>query len=107
MRDFLTARFPDPYVGLDRAEYQGLIPRLVELGISGGAVYDALIATAVGLAAAIPAVVAYNHFLNRLRRMDGEMEGFIEELVQLFETYASNAVPASRGSGSNRMPLTR
>ena len=46
VRDFLTARFPDPYVGLDRAEYQALIPRLVELGISGGAVYDALIATA-------------------------------------------------------------
>jgi hypothetical protein len=35
------------------------------------------------------------------------MEGFIEELVQLFETYAPNAMPVSRGSGSNRMPLTR
>lgn len=46
IRDFLTARFPDPYVGLDPSEFQGLIPRLVELGISGGAVYDALIATA-------------------------------------------------------------
>ena len=56
---------------------------------------------------AIPAVVAYNHFLNRLRRMDGEMEGFIEELVQLFETYAPHEAPVSRGSGSNRMPLPR
>ena len=35
------------------------------------------------------------------------MEGFIEELVQLFETYATNEAPASRGSASNRMPLTR
>ena len=58
------------------------------------------------MAAAIPAVVAYNHYLNRLRRIDGEMEGFIEELVQLFETYVTNEMPASRGSGSNRMPLT-
>ena len=44
VRDFLAARFPDPYVGLDSAHYHGLIPRLVQLGISGGAVYDALIA---------------------------------------------------------------
>jgi biopolymer transport protein TolQ len=77
------------------------------LSVVGPGIADALIATAVGLAAAIPAVVAYNHFLNRLRRMDGEMEGFIEELVQLFETYAPNAAPASRGNASNRMPLTR
>lgn len=77
------------------------------LAVVGPGIADALIATAVGLAAAIPAVVAYNHYLNRLRRIDGEMEGFIEELVQLFETYATNEVPASRGSGNNRMPLTR
>ena len=44
VRDFLTARFPDPYVGLNRAGYQRLIPRIVQLGISGGAAYDALIA---------------------------------------------------------------
>ncbi|HEY5869801.1 MAG TPA: MotA/TolQ/ExbB proton channel family protein [Candidatus Tectomicrobia bacterium] len=76
------------------------------LAVVGPGIADALIATAVGLAAAIPAVVAYNHYLNRLRRIDGEMEGFIEELVQLFETYVTNEMPASRGSGSNRMPLT-
>ena len=44
VRDFLAARFPVPYVGLDAADYGGLIPRLVELGISRGAAYDALIA---------------------------------------------------------------
>lgn len=44
VRDFLTARFPNPYVGLDTTDYSGLIPRLVEIGISGGAAYDALIA---------------------------------------------------------------
>ena len=44
VRDFLGARFPDPYVGLDASEYGALIPRLVELGISGGAAYDALVA---------------------------------------------------------------
>ena len=103
-----------PYVGLFGTVW-GIMQSFHAIGQGSGAslavvgpgIADALIATAVGLAAAIPAVVAYNHFLNRLRRMDGEMEGFIEELVQLFETYAPNAVPASRGSGSNRMPLTR
>jgi predicted nucleic acid-binding protein len=45
VRDFLTARFSEPYVGLDPANYRGLIPHLVEIGLSGGAAYDALIAT--------------------------------------------------------------
>jgi predicted nucleic acid-binding protein len=44
VRDFLATRFPDPYIELDATAYRGLIPRLVELGISGGAAYDALIA---------------------------------------------------------------
>jgi predicted nucleic acid-binding protein len=44
VRDFLAARFPDPYVALNGDDYRALIPRLVELGISGGAAYDALVA---------------------------------------------------------------
>jgi predicted nucleic acid-binding protein len=44
VRDFLAARFPEPYVALDGEAYGALIPRLVELGISGGAAYDALVA---------------------------------------------------------------
>jgi predicted nucleic acid-binding protein len=44
VRDFLAARFPDPYVALDAPAYGTLIPRLVQLGISGGATYDALVA---------------------------------------------------------------
>jgi len=44
VRDFLAARFPHPYVALDGEAYRALIPRLVELGIAGGATYDALVA---------------------------------------------------------------
>jgi len=44
VRDFLAARFPDAYVGLDGAGYQTLIPRLVDAGVSGGAAYDAVVA---------------------------------------------------------------
>jgi len=75
------------------------------LAIVGPGIADALIATAIGLAAAIPAVVAYNHYVHRLRRMEAEMESFAEDLVQLFEAYSANEVPAPRGG--NRTPLTR
>jgi predicted nucleic acid-binding protein len=50
VRDFLFARFLDPYVALDANGYSVLIPRLVELGISGGAVYDALVAATASAA---------------------------------------------------------
>ena len=52
VRDFLSARFPSPCVVLDANGYSALIPRLVELGISGGAVYDALIAATASAASA-------------------------------------------------------
>ena len=48
-------------------------------------VAEALIATAAGLAAAIPAVVAYNFFVNRLRRLEVQLEIFSAELMTLIE----------------------
>ncbi len=74
------------------------------LAVVGPGIADALIATAVGLAAAIPAVVAYNHYLTRLRRLDEEMDGFVEDVIQLFEVYAESDLPAPRG-GSGQTPL--
>jgi biopolymer transport protein TolQ len=44
-------------------------------------VAEALITTVAGLAAAIPAVIAYNIFVNRLGLFAGELEGFANELV--------------------------
>lgn len=44
---------------------------------------EALIATAIGLFAAIPAVIAYNRFSSRLERLAGRYELFIEEFVVL------------------------
>jgi len=44
-------------------------------------VAEALITTVGGLAAAIPAVIAYNLFVNRLNLFTGELEGFANELV--------------------------
>lgn len=45
--DFLTTRFDEPYLLLDPRAHRALIPRLVELGIGGGSVYDALVAQTV------------------------------------------------------------
>jgi biopolymer transport protein TolQ len=47
------------------------------LAVVGPGIADALIATAVGLAR-LSCWRRYNHFLSRLRHMDGEMEGFLE-----------------------------
>jgi biopolymer transport protein TolQ len=41
---------------------------------------EALIATAMGLFAAIPAVVAFNHFVRNLERLSTRFDSFIEEL---------------------------
>ena len=44
-------------------------------------VAEALVTTVAGLGAAIPAVIAYNVFVNRLGLFAGELEGFANELV--------------------------
>jgi biopolymer transport protein TolQ len=46
---------------------------------------EALINTAAGLFAAIPALLAYNHFVGRLRAAKGEMEDFTLEFLNLTE----------------------
>jgi biopolymer transport protein TolQ len=46
---------------------------------------DALIATAVGLFAAIPAVIAYNYFLNWAKVLGSEMENFSSDFQNITE----------------------
>src|SRR3990172_4219634 len=44
---------------------------------------EALVATAFGLAAAIPAVVAYNYFVSRIRVLDSEMTNFSNDFLNI------------------------
>lgn len=44
-------------------------------------VAEALITTVAGLAVAIPAVMAYNHFVGKLNLVSGELEGFSSEFI--------------------------
>lgn len=48
---------------------------------------EALIATAIGLAAAIPATIAYNYFVNRVRALEIEMENFASGFLNTAERY--------------------
>jgi biopolymer transport protein TolQ len=51
------------------------------IGAVAPGVAEALITTVAGLVAAIPAVIAYNVFANRLGVFAGELEGFAHELI--------------------------
>jgi len=49
---------------------------------------EALVATAMGLFAAIPAVIAYNRFSHDIDRLAGRYEAFIEELSNILQRQA-------------------
>jgi biopolymer transport protein TolQ len=48
---------------------------------------EALIATAIGLAAAIPSVMAYNHFSRQVKVVSSEMENFLSEFLNIAERH--------------------
>ena len=81
-----------PFVGLFGTVW-GIMDAFGEIGRQGTAniasvapgVAEALVATAAGLFAAIPAVVAYNIFVNKLRRMELQLNVFSTELIGLVE----------------------
>ena len=51
------------------------------IGAVAPGVAEALVTTVAGLAVAIPAVIAYNHFVSRLNLVSGELEGFSSEFI--------------------------
>jgi biopolymer transport protein TolQ len=72
----------DAFHGLGTASGASL--RAVAPGIS-----EALITTAAGLFAAIPAVIAYNYFLSEIRQFGARMDDFTLEMVNLVERGSS------------------
>ncbi len=81
-----------PFIGL-LGTVVGIIKAFEGLGLEKTAsiqavapgIAEALVATAAGLFAAIPAVIAYNQYLNRIKSIAGEMDDFSAELLNLFE----------------------
>ncbi|MCA9561833.1 MAG: MotA/TolQ/ExbB proton channel family protein [Myxococcales bacterium] len=52
-----------------------------------GPIAEALIATAIGLFAAIPAVLAYNYYSNRVRVLSAEMENFSNDFLNIVKRH--------------------
>jgi len=86
-----------PFIGLFGTVW-GIMNSFRGIGAHGSAslavvapgIAEALIATAIGLFAAIPAVIAYNYFLSKAKGLIIEMEDFSEELLEIFEKEGSN-----------------
>ena len=83
-----------PFIGLFGTAW-GIMLSFHKIGAMGNAtlatvapgISEALIATAFGLAAAIPAVVAYNLFLQRIRVLDAEMQSFSSDYLNILKRH--------------------
>ncbi|KAF0158720.1 MAG: biopolymer transport protein TolQ [Syntrophaceae bacterium] len=89
-----TTGSASPFIGLFGTVW-GLMETFKAIGARGSAtlavvapgISEALIATAAGLAAAIPAVIFYNYFLNKSKIMVQEMDNFADEFLNIVERY--------------------
>ena len=68
----------------------------VSLATVAPGIAEALVATAIGLFAAIPAVIAYNRFARDIDRIATQLDTFIEEFSNILQRNAS--VPAAAGA---------
>jgi biopolymer transport protein TolQ len=81
-----------PFIGLFGTVW-GIMTAFKGIGETGSAslavvapgIAEALIATAIGLVAAIPAVMGYNHFQNKIRVLVGEMDSFSTEFLNIVQ----------------------
>jgi biopolymer transport protein TolQ len=86
-----------PFIGLFGTVW-GVMDAFTGLGTAGAAslravapgIAEALITTAAGLFTAVPAVIAYNHFLHNIRDMGARMDGFALEVTALVEKLFPN-----------------
>ncbi|MEM7431865.1 MAG: protein TolQ [Pseudomonadota bacterium] len=84
-----------PYVGLFGTVW-GIMDAFIGLGtmktatlqVVAGPIAEALIATAMGLFAAIPAVIAYNRYADKVVRLEYRYDGFTEEFSSILQRHA-------------------
>ena len=87
-----TTGSTSPFIGLFGTVW-GIMVAFEGIGRTGSAslavvapgIAEALIATAVGLVAAIPAVMAYNHFQHKIRVLIKEMDSFSTEFLNIVQ----------------------
>jgi len=81
-----------PFIGLFGTVW-GVMDAFSGLGTAGAAslrvvapgIAEALISTAAGLFTAIPAVIAYNHFIHHIKELGARMDNFTVEVAALIE----------------------
>ena len=87
-----TTGSTSPFIGLFGTVW-GIMTAFEGIGKTGSAslavvapgIAEALIATAIGLVAAIPAVMAYNHFQQKIRVLINEMDSFSTEFLNIVQ----------------------
>lgn len=87
-----TAGNTAPFIGLFGTVW-GIMGTFQGIGLSGSAslavvapgISEALVATAAGLAVAIPSVIAYNYFNDRIRVLNSELQSFSSDLLNIIE----------------------
>jgi biopolymer transport protein TolQ len=93
MSALATIASVSPFIGLFGTVW-GVMDAFAGLGDAGAAslravapgIAEALVTTAAGLFAAIPALIAYNHFLHGIRGLGSRMNDFSAEFVSKVET---------------------
>jgi biopolymer transport protein TolQ len=83
-----------PFVGLFGTVW-GIMNSFRSIGEKGAAnlatvapgIAEALVATAIGLVAAIPAVIAYNYFVRRIKVLSSEMEAFSNDFLNILKRH--------------------
>jgi len=87
-----TTGSTSPFIGLFGTVW-GIMDAFRKIGIRGSTnlatvapgISEALVATAVGLFAAIPAVVAYNYYLGQVKTLSSEMDNFASEFLNIIQ----------------------
>ena len=81
-----------PFIGLFGTVW-GIMNSFAGIGQKGSAnlavvapgISEALVATAAGLAAAIPAVIAFNFFMSKIRVVESELQSFSADFLNIIE----------------------
>lgn len=87
-----TAGNTAPFIGLFGTVW-GIMNSFHGIGLRGSAtlavvapgISEALIATAAGLAAAIPSVIAFNYFMQKIKIIETELQGFSADFLNIIE----------------------
>ncbi len=93
-----TVGSTSPYIGLFGTVW-GIMNSFRALGMQQQAtlatvapgIAEALIATALGLFAAIPAVIGYNRYAHQVERLCGRYETFMEEFISILQRHAHSS----------------